>query len=92
MTVYVSMLRGVNVGGSGLIKMDALREAYESVGLADVRTLLQSGNVLFRSRLTDRQRLVKRIMQEPRGQDDSAVHGFGFRHGPNDASTACSLE
>ena len=64
MTVYVSMLRGVNVGGSGLIKMDALREAYESVGLADVRTLLQSGNVLFRSRLTDRQRLVKRIMQE----------------------------
>ena len=63
-TVYVSMLRAVNVGGSGLIKMDALREAYESLGLADVRTLLQSGNVLFRSGLTDRQRLVKRIMQE----------------------------
>ena len=64
MTVYVSMLRGVNVGGSGLIKMEPLREAYESIGLADVRTLLQSGNVLFRSSLTDRQRLVKRIMQE----------------------------
>jgi uncharacterized protein (DUF1697 family) len=64
MTVYVSMLRAVNVGGSGLIKMQPLREAYESVGLADVRTLLQSGNVLFRSGLTDRQRLVKRIMQE----------------------------
>ena len=64
MTVYVSMLRGVNVGGSGLIKMEPLREAYESIGLADVRTLLQSGNVLFRSGLTDRQRLVKRIMQE----------------------------
>jgi len=64
MTVYVSMLRGVNVGGSGLIKMEPLREAYEAVGLADVRTLLQSGNVLFRSGLTDRQRLVKRIMQE----------------------------
>ncbi|HWN39735.1 MAG TPA: DUF1697 domain-containing protein [Gammaproteobacteria bacterium] len=64
MTVYVSMLRGVNVGGSGLIKMEPLREAYESIGLADVRTLLQSGNVLFRSGLKDRQRLVKRIMQE----------------------------
>lgn len=64
MTVYVSMLRGVNVGGSGLVKMEALREAYESIGLADVRTLLQSGNVLFRSGLTDRERLVKRIMQE----------------------------
>ena len=64
MTVYVSMLRAVNVGGSGLIKMEALREAYEAIGLADVRTLLQSGNVVFRSGLTDRARLVKRIMQE----------------------------
>ena len=64
MTVYVSMLRAINVGGSGLLKMDALREAYESLGLADVRTLLQSGNVLFRSGLTDRERLAKRIAQE----------------------------
>jgi uncharacterized protein (DUF1697 family) len=64
MTVYVSMLRAVNVGGTGLIKMDALRELFESLGFADARTLLQSGNVLFRSGLTDRQRIAKRIMQE----------------------------
>ena len=64
MTVYVSLLRAVNVGGSGVLKSNALREAYESLGLVDVRTLLQSGNVLFRSGLTDRQRLAKRIMQE----------------------------
>jgi uncharacterized protein (DUF1697 family) len=64
MTVYVSMLRAVNVGGSSRIKMDALQRVYESLGLADVRTLLQSGNVVFRSNLTDRTRLVKRIMQE----------------------------
>jgi uncharacterized protein (DUF1697 family) len=64
MTIYVSMLRAVNVGGTSRIKMDALQRVYESVGLADVRTLLQSGNVLFRSSLTDRPRLVKRIMQE----------------------------
>lgn len=64
MTVYVSMLRAVNVGGSSRIKMDALQRVYESLGLADVRALLQSGNVVFRSNLTDRPRLVKRIMQE----------------------------
>lgn len=64
MTIYVSMLRAVNVGGSSPIKMDALRTAYESLGLSDVRTLLQSGNVLFRSGLTDRRQLAKRIMQE----------------------------
>ena len=64
MTVYVSLLRAANVGGTGLIKMDALRDVYESLGLGDVRTLLQSGNVLFCSRLTDRRGLVKRIVQE----------------------------
>jgi uncharacterized protein (DUF1697 family) len=64
MTVYVSMLRAVNVGGTSRLRMDALRAVYESLGLSDVRTLLQSGNVLFRSRLTDRRALVKRLTQE----------------------------
>ena len=59
MTVYVSMLRAVNVGGTSRIKMDALRAVYESIGLKDVRTLLQSGNVVFRSTLKDRERLVQ---------------------------------
>jgi uncharacterized protein (DUF1697 family) len=58
------MLRAVNVGGTSRLKMDALRRVYESLGFADVRTLLQSGNVVFRSRLTDRQLLAKRIVQE----------------------------
>jgi uncharacterized protein (DUF1697 family) len=58
------MLRGVNVGGSSRIKSEALQRVYETLGFADVRTLLQSGNVLFRSTLTDRARLAKRIMQE----------------------------
>jgi uncharacterized protein (DUF1697 family) len=73
MTVYVSLLRAVNVGGSSPIKMEALRAVYESLGLADVRTLLQSGNVLFRSGLTDRQQLVKRITQELERQLDLKV-------------------
>jgi uncharacterized protein (DUF1697 family) len=64
MTVYVSMLRAVNVGGTSRIKMDALRAVYESIGLRDVRTMLQSGNVVFRSAIADREQLVKRIMQE----------------------------
>jgi len=64
MTVYVSMLRAVNVGGTSVLKMDALRALYESMGFKDVRTLLASGNVVFRSGLKDRGQLVKRIMQE----------------------------
>lgn len=73
MTVYVSMLRAVNVGGSSRIKMDALQRVYESLGFADVRTLLQSGNVLFRSTLVDRERLIKRIMQELERQLDLRI-------------------
>jgi uncharacterized protein (DUF1697 family) len=44
---YVALLRGINVGGNKLIKMDALRAALTSVGFGDVRTLLASGNVAF---------------------------------------------
>jgi uncharacterized protein (DUF1697 family) len=63
-TVYVSMLRAVNVGGHGKLKMDALAAAYEALGLGHVRTLLQSGNVVFSSLMKDRAALAKRIMQE----------------------------
>jgi uncharacterized protein (DUF1697 family) len=73
MTVYVSMLRAVNVGGTSRIKMDALRSVYESLGLKDVRTLLQSGNVLFRSGISARQQLRQRIMQELTRQLDIEV-------------------
>lgn len=47
MTVYISMLRGINVSGHHLIKMDALRKSYESLGFSDIKTHLQSGNVVF---------------------------------------------
>jgi uncharacterized protein (DUF1697 family) len=50
LTVYVAMLRGVNVGGNSL-KMDWLREACEGMGWQDVRTYVQSGNIVFSSRL-----------------------------------------
>ena len=43
------MLRAVNVGGRGTIKMDELRALCESLGFAGARTFIQSGNVIFRS-------------------------------------------
>jgi len=51
LTVYVAMLRGVNVGGNSL-RMDWLRRACEDIGLQDVRTYVQSGNIVFSSRLS----------------------------------------
>jgi len=50
MTVYVALLRAVNVGGTGMIAMGDLQALCERLGFDGVRTVLQSGNVVFRSR------------------------------------------
>lgn len=47
MSKYISMLRGINVGGQKLIKMDALRELYKSLGFIHVKSYIQSGNLIF---------------------------------------------
>jgi uncharacterized protein (DUF1697 family) len=49
MPIYISLLRGINVGGHKRIKMDRLRESFETLGFAQVRTYIQSGNVVFKA-------------------------------------------
>jgi uncharacterized protein (DUF1697 family) len=44
---YVALLRGINVGTAARISMADLKRAFKSAGPRDVRTLLQSGNVVF---------------------------------------------
>jgi uncharacterized protein (DUF1697 family) len=60
MPVIISMLRGVNLGPNHRIKMDALRALYESLGLKDVETCVQSGNVVFRCEARDLGALANR--------------------------------
>jgi len=48
MTTYISMIRGINVGGKR-IKMADLRDIYDSLGFESVKTYIQSGNVIFKS-------------------------------------------
>jgi uncharacterized protein (DUF1697 family) len=72
MAVIISMLRAVNVGAHNRIKMDALRAIYESLGLRDPQTYVQSGNVVFRTDKRDLVALAKRI-------EGAIVQGFGFR-------------
>ena len=49
MTTYVALLRAVNVAGHGMVAMADLRAMVEKMGFDDPRTLLQSGNLVFRS-------------------------------------------
>ena len=61
MTRYVALLRGINVGGKNLIKMPALKAAFENDGFENVSTYIQSGNVLFDSPDSSSPQLTKRI-------------------------------
>ncbi|GLX66443.1 DUF1697 domain-containing protein [Paenibacillus glycanilyticus] len=62
MTVHIALLRGINVGGKNKIKMADLRDALAAIGLEDVQTYIQSGNILFTSD-EDEQTLRSRIEQ-----------------------------
>ena len=58
---YIAFLRGVNVGGKGIVSMAAIKEALVALGLSDVRTYINSGNVIFSTRASDAQQLTARI-------------------------------
>lgn len=64
MPVFVSLLRGINVGGHKKIKMAELRALYEALGLTNVNTLLQSGNVVFETEELDPDQVGDQIAQD----------------------------
>ena len=72
MPVFISMLRGVNLGSHNRIKMDALRAVYESLKLEDPRTYVQSGNVIFRTSEKNTTKMATRIQ-------DAIEKKFKFR-------------
>ena len=49
MQTYLALLRGINVSGTKMIKMDALAKALATIGFSNVRTYIQSGNVFVDS-------------------------------------------
>lgn len=76
MPVWVSLLRGVNLGARNQVSMPRLREALESAGFADVRTYVQSGNVVARSRHRSRDRVaseVRALVREHFGVDAAVI-------------------
>lgn len=64
MQTYISMLRGINVSGRNMIKMDALRNMYESLNFKNVKTYIQSGNVVFKTKTTKPQDLENKIAKQ----------------------------
>jgi uncharacterized protein (DUF1697 family) len=72
MSVVIAMLRGVNLAGYQKLNMEALRTLCGGLGLRDVQTYIQSGNVVFREDSRDPEAAARRI-------EDGIQKKFGFR-------------
>jgi uncharacterized protein (DUF1697 family) len=68
---YVALLRGINVGGNKKVEMPRLRATFERLGFGDVRTYINSGNVVFTATESERGRLVHAI-------EDAIEEDFGM--------------
>jgi uncharacterized protein (DUF1697 family) len=60
-TMFVALLRGVNVGGNNMISMSSLKKSFETLGFSDVVTYINSGNIIFKSEEADARKLEVRI-------------------------------
>ncbi len=91
MISYISFLRAINVGGANPISMAALKQVYEDLGCLDVQTILQTGNVLFRSpsppniapEIESRFGHRPEVILKERTYFDSLVGAAPFRHHPH---------
>jgi uncharacterized protein (DUF1697 family) len=61
MPYYVAFLRGINVGGNKIIPMKELAALFEQVGFKNIKTILNSGNVVFEFKETSEKVIVKKI-------------------------------
>jgi uncharacterized protein (DUF1697 family) len=50
---YIAFLRGINVGGNNMLPMSELKSIFNDIGFKNVRTYIQSGNVIFESELSE---------------------------------------
>src|SRR4051812_23209323 len=68
MARYVALLRGINVGGNKKVPMADLRAMTEAMGFADVKTLLQSGNMVFTGKSTPTAKLEAQLETSTRDE------------------------
>lgn len=58
---YVALLRGINVGGNNRVDMKVLKVAFQDAGMTSVTTYINSGNVIFSSRMRNLDKLAARL-------------------------------
>ena len=71
MKTYIALIRGINVGGHKKVPMAMLRNLLSNAGFEDVKTYIQSGNVVFKSSVKNSNTIAIIIQKEIESQ-------FGF--------------
>lgn len=69
--MYVALLRGINVGGKSRVEMSRLKTVFEDQGCTNVRTYINSGNVVFKT--------SKDLINVCNKLETAIEHEFGFR-------------
>jgi len=72
MKTYIALLRGINVSGHKIIKMEQLRSVLAALNFQNVTTYIQSGNILFQSFISDTAEIENQIA-------DCIASHFGFQ-------------
>jgi len=75
MPVYITLLRGINVGHHKRMKMETLRQSLEGLGFSEVKTYIQSGNAVFRAPVELASEILSKRIEE------MIVAQFGFPAG-----------
>ncbi|MGY3052652.1 uncharacterized protein (DUF1697 family) [Pedobacter sp. UYEF25] len=73
MQTYISMLRGINVSGHKIIKMQTLRTMYQKLGFKEVTSYVQSGNVVFQAETHTEKKTAELISQEIKKEFDFEI-------------------
>jgi uncharacterized protein (DUF1697 family) len=71
MITYIALLRGINVSGHRMIKMEELKNVLSELNFTNIRTYIQSGNIIFETEKTDSVSLEKQM-------GDKILSHFGF--------------
>jgi uncharacterized protein (DUF1697 family) len=74
MTTLIALLRGINIGGNNPLPMKDLAALLTGMGLRDVQTYIQSGNVVFRCTLKNKATLATKISAAIKAQHGFAPH------------------
>jgi uncharacterized protein (DUF1697 family) len=69
---YIALLRGINVTGKNMIKMDTLRATFEALGFKNVKSYINSGNLAFDTSKTAEAKLIAKV-------ENAIEKDFGLR-------------